>query len=35
MKLFRKKVNILELLGKQCEIMKKGMEAHYNYCKIV
>lgn len=35
MKLFRKKVNFFELLGKQCEIMKKGMEALYNYCKSV
>lgn len=35
MKLFRKKVNFFDLLCKQCEIMRRGMEALYNYCKSV
>ncbi len=35
MKIFRKKVNFFELLLKQCEIMQKGMDALYMYCKSV
>ena len=35
MKLFRKKVNFFDLLAKQCEITKRGMEALYKYCSSV
>ena len=32
MKIFRKKVNFFELLGKQCAAMVGGMRALYDYC---
>lgn len=33
MGLFRKRVNFFELLGKQCEIMRRGMLALLEYCE--
>lgn len=35
MKIFRKKVNFFDLLNMQSEIVDRGMEALFNYCKSV
>lgn len=32
MKLFKKKINFFDLLGKQCDTMVRGMQELYNYC---